>query len=256
MSSNLTSCTNYSEKCQWLHIFTRKTSLFGGYVIFIYVNTTKINCEFCKTLFDKSVYEITRATKIGRPMYCSLACGAKHAAAKRALKINNEKKYLESPATCTQCDKVLLYSKRKNLFCSHSCSAIFNEKIKEENREKKRCIVCSKILNGGKIYCSNECWVITKNKETERKIVSGEKVCHERIKKYVVKIRGNNCEECGWNKVNPKSGKCTVQLEHVDGNADNNELKNLKLLCPNCHSLTPTFGGLNRGNGRAWRYKK
>jgi hypothetical protein len=27
----------------------------------------------------------------------------------------------------------------------------------------------------------------------------------------------------------------------------------LEILCPNCHSLTPTYGGLNRGKGRKLR---
>jgi len=37
----------------------------------------------------------------------------------------------------------------------------------------------------------------------------------------------------------------SLELEHKDGNHDNNNLKNLELLCPNCHSLTPTYRGKN-----------
>jgi 5-methylcytosine-specific restriction endonuclease McrA len=33
----------------------------------------------------------------------------------------------------------------------------------------------------------------------------------------------------------------------------NHNEKNLNLLCPNCHSLTPTYGSLNKGNGRLKR---
>lgn len=32
-----------------------------------------------------------------------------------------------------------------------------------------------------------------------------------------------------------------LELDHIDGNHLNNDLSNLRLLCPNCHSLTPTF---------------
>ena len=39
-------------------------------------------------------------------------------------------------------------------------------------------------------------------------------------------------------------------MEHIDGNSENNNIENLELLCPNCHSLTPTFGALNKGKGR------
>ena len=55
----------------------------------------------------------------------------------------------------------------------------------------------------------------------------------------------NRCTECGqdstWN------GKHLVmQLDHIDGDRLNNLLDNLRLLCPNCHSQTPTFAGRNR----------
>ena len=37
-----------------------------------------------------------------------------------------------------------------------------------------------------------------------------------------------------------------LELDHIDGNHHNNALNNLRLLCPNCHSLTPTFRGKNK----------
>jgi len=36
-----------------------------------------------------------------------------------------------------------------------------------------------------------------------------------------------------------------LELDHIDGNSSNNELINLRLLCPNCHALTPTYRGKN-----------
>lgn len=38
-----------------------------------------------------------------------------------------------------------------------------------------------------------------------------------------------------------------LELEHIDGNHLNNELKNLTLLCPNCHAQTETYRGKNIG---------
>lgn len=38
-----------------------------------------------------------------------------------------------------------------------------------------------------------------------------------------------------------------LHLEHIDGNHLNNNLNNLTLLCPNCHSQTPNFRGRNKG---------
>jgi hypothetical protein len=37
-----------------------------------------------------------------------------------------------------------------------------------------------------------------------------------------------------------------LELDHIDGNYQNNALGNLRLMCPNCHSLTPTFRGRNK----------
>jgi len=37
-----------------------------------------------------------------------------------------------------------------------------------------------------------------------------------------------------------------LELDHRDGDRDNNELSNLRLLCPNCHALTPTYRGRNK----------
>ena len=73
------------------------------------------------------------------------------------------------------------------------------------------------------------------------------------MRRYLIETRGAKCELCGWGEVNPKTGNVPIEMEHVDGNHANNKLENLKLLCPNCHSLTPTYKNLNRGRGRASR---
>ncbi len=49
------------------------------------------------------------------------------------------------------------------------------------------------------------------------------------------------------------TGRIPVEIEHIDGDWTNNLPSNLTLLCPNCHSLTPTYRALNRGRGRDWR---
>lgn len=45
------------------------------------------------------------------------------------------------------------------------------------------------------------------------------------------------CESC---KLSEWMGnKISLELHHVDGNRYNNELSNLMILCPNCHSMIP-----------------
>ena len=51
----------------------------------------------------------------------------------------------------------------------------------------------------------------------------------------------DKCSICGWDK-KPIGNKYTpCELHHIDGNNNNNELSNLQLLCPNCHSLTGNY---------------
>jgi len=140
---------------------------------------------------------------------------------------------------------------RKNRkFCSQSCNALYNNRLrgfKLKDKIKKKCICGSETLNK---FCSRDCYYFSLKNEVIYKIKNNV-ACHERtLKKYLIDTHGEKCMECGWYKIHPVTGKVPIQLDHIDGNFENNCLDNLRLLCPNCHSLTPTFGALNKGNGR------
>ena len=62
--------------------------------------------------------------------------------------------------------------------------------------------------------------------------------------------------KCGWEEINNISKKSPIELNHIDGNSENNSISNLELLCPNHHSLTPTYRSLNKGNGRFKRRQR
>ena len=55
----------------------------------------------------------------------------------------------------------------------------------------------------------------------------------------------NKCAICGllpvWN-----NQTLILQLDHIDGDNTNNEISNLRLVCPNCHTQTETFCNRNK----------
>lgn len=80
------------------------------------------------------------------------------------------------------------------------------------------------------------------------------------ISRYIVRFLldkyESKCARCDWDTVSLYTKRVPLEIEHIDGNSENNDETNLILLCPNCHSLTSTYKGLNKGNGRLWRREK
>lgn len=63
---------------------------------------------------------------------------------------------------------------------------------------------------------------------------------------FAAKLKPMRCEECGWAKTNSE-GYLPLELDHINGDSRDNRLENLRILCPNCHSLKPTHRGRNSG---------
>jgi len=106
-------------------------------------------------------------------------------------------------------------------------------------------------------YCSNACKNTAYRKWLIDEWVAGTlrpAPCFNRVlRRHILELLGERCQRCGWNERNPASGKIPIEIEHIDGDWENIAPENITLLCPNCHSLTSTFRGLNRGRGRPGR---
>ncbi len=62
----------------------------------------------------------------------------------------------------------------------------------------------------------------------------------------------NRCDWCGLTEW--RGQPLSIQLDHVNGIFDDHRLENLRMLCPNCHSQTETFGAKGRRRYKQSRF--
>ena len=92
-------------------------------------------------------------------------------------------------------------------------------------------------------------------KNGEETGLKGKYQVSDHLRRYLKEKYNNQCSRCGWSEINPYTGEVPLEVEHIDGNYLNNSEENLDLICPNCHSLTATYKGANKGKGRKERSK-
>lgn len=109
--------------------------------------------------------------------------------------------------------------------------------------KKFKCIRCGKEgehyhSQSKGLYCSIQCqqWL-----RVETKMATGDCSYGHSIRKWCYRNLPQTCCMCGigteWN------GKSLrLQVDHKDGNTKNNRRENLRMICPNCHTQTESWG--------------
>jgi hypothetical protein len=150
--------------------------------------------------------------------------------------------YEANPKFCLHCGTKIPFEKRESKFCNRSCSASYNNRGVTRHIKRSKFCQCGnpkKLINK---YC-DEC---IEKRVYNKKYTDLQEAKNDRVRKRILlEQREHKCEVCGLLEWNDKP--IPLELDHIDGNTDNNTALNLRLICPNCHAQTETYKGANAG---------
>lgn len=150
---------------------------------------------------------------------------------------------------CKICTKQL--TKKQLMYCSKSCGAKGTQSWKVRSKQYKDyyCKNCGGTHHRKNIsFCSDKCKIEHKKNKmimcfTKQYIGTSS---FQRLKKYLIILgyADDRCNKCGISEW--CESPITLQLHHIDGDNKNNSIKNLEILCPNCHAQTENYVGRNK----------
>ena len=141
-------------------------------------------------------------------------------------------------------------NKCKELFCGSKKRISERKLIKlicSCGKEDNKLVPIPEIKRYSEIYKCNKCKSQI-NRESKLKLTENltwnQIIDKGKRRRILLKEYNYTCQSC---KNSLWLGKqIPLEVEHIDGNNSNWDRLNVTILCPNCHSLTPTFRNKNR----------
>ena len=123
-------------------------------------------------------------------------------------------------------------------------------------KPRKKCLNCeNECARATYTYCSNKCQQLYQSKKLKEDWYKNQSSpSWDTIKSILFEDRKYKCSCCSISEWNGKS--IVLEIDHIDGNSDNNRPENLRFICPNCHSQTDTYKARNMGKGRHYRRER
>lgn len=163
-----------------------------------------------------------------------------------------------------QCPRCSAEHTKPGTFCSRKCA---NSRVFSEESKLKKSIAIKKHIAANGYYDNAKNLVdytgkklpediiakrsVSRKANTMDRFESGKVKDNATLKRILAELLGYKCAVCGIHEWHGQL--LSLQLDHIDGDASNTLPNNVRLICPNCHTLTPTWGAKNKGRGRKAR---
>ena len=205
-----------------------------------------IVCKVCQKVTERSA---------PNALFCSEECYRKN----KTIEDARKKALIIRKRICEWCKQEFIIVGRQQRYCCKEHQALIKHRRSKEwsKSQVHPCKNCGKEISGfGYQYWSLECGTQYRKQKHREGIDWNRKVLTASMRHVIIEEHGNKCSKCGWHEVNQFTGLVPLEIEHIDGNSENNKKENLTVLCPSCHSLTATYKGANKGNGRHMRRQR